>query len=128
MTYYEASKMQSIYEAPLDVVPVLKHHAHLQANGGDVRATAGMSAAWKDQTYGTGQSLNLGSGLRLSVSWETSHRLPAGAPKFNVSVFGRRLKQRSESLEDGKARAVRMAFVLLEEAKKNLSAAADDNL
>lgn len=87
-----------------------------------------MSATWKDQKYGTGQSLDLGSGLRLSVSWEASHHLPADAPKFNVSVFGHRLKQRSESLEDGKARAVRMAFVLLEEAKENLSAAADASL
>jgi hypothetical protein len=83
-----------------------------------------MSAAWKDQKHGSGQSLDLGSGLRISVSWEASERLPNDAPKFNVFVFGNRLKQRSASLEDGKARAVRMALVILDEAREALSAAA----
>jgi len=75
---------------------------------------------WKPHKYGTGADLELGIGS-LMVEYESTLRLEPGAPRYNVFVFGKRLKTRSESFEEGKERAVTVARKWLAEAQDKLS-------
>jgi hypothetical protein len=60
---------------------------------------------WTPQRHGTGANLLLNAGLRASVDYEASERLPYEAPHFNVTVLGVRLKGRSETMDEAKVRA-----------------------
>lgn len=75
---------------------------------------------WRQHKYGSGATADLGYGLRLEVAWESSQRLPPDEPKFNVRVFGARLKERSADMESGKARAVAAAKKWLADAQSKL--------
>jgi hypothetical protein len=75
---------------------------------------------WKPHRYGTGADLDLGIG-KLMVEYEATLRLEPGAPRYNVFVFGKRLTARSESFEEGKARAIAIAKKWLSEAQDKLS-------
>jgi hypothetical protein len=78
------------------------------------------SAEWKPQRYACAETLDLGFGLTLAVDFESIHRLGDNDPKWNVYVFGRRLIGRSESREEAKQRAVRIARRWLKEALSQL--------
>ena len=79
-----------------------------------------MPLEWKQYKYGSGVVADLGHGLLLTVDYESTKRLEQGAPPFNVTVFGRRLEQRSASLEAGKERARAVATKWLLEAQQKL--------
>ena len=66
---------------------------------------AAQMAKWRPSAHGSGAILELGNGIRASVHWEASERLPYGAPRYNVTVLGVRLPGRSETLEEAKARS-----------------------
>lgn len=71
--------------------------------------------SWTRNRHGD-RRLNLGHGLEARVWYESMERLPEGAPRYNVSVFGQQLVSRSETLEDGKRRAEQAARRWLQEA------------
>lgn len=63
----------------------------------------------------------LAPGLELNVSYEGIERLAAEAPKYNVFVFGKRLKGRSASLDEAQERAEKFAVTVLRHALKKVS-------
>jgi len=73
-------------------------------------------ATWMPHKHGTGADLRLGHGLRCSVHYEASERLPPGSPKYNVTVFGERVGGRVEDFEQAKARAEEVARAWLTDA------------
>lgn len=75
---------------------------------------------WKKATYGSVETVSLAPGLSLSVHWEGIERLQSGEPHYNVTVFGLRLKNRSATPEEGKARAIAFARRKLQEALEAL--------
>lgn len=70
---------------------------------------------WKAGRY-IGESASLGNGLELYVGWESIKKLSSNEPAYNVVVFGQKLKARSDSMEEAKARAIRVAAKWLTEA------------
>lgn len=78
-----------------------------------------MSLEWKNTR--SGEEADLGHGLLLAVWWEGIERVPSGESHYNVTVFGRRLKGRSATLEDGKNRAITAAIQWLGAANKLLA-------
>jgi hypothetical protein len=79
-----------------------------------------MPLKWKLHKYGSDAVADLGHGLLLSVGYESTKRLEAGAPAFNVHVFGQQLERRSDSLEEGQTRAVKVARAWLLEIQQKL--------
>lgn len=75
-----------------------------------------MAVNWKRRRYGSAEYAHIGQDFDMSVSYEGTYRVPEGEPKYNVSVFGERLKGREPTLEAGKARAMAQAKTWLTEA------------
>ena len=69
---------------------------------------SGQMVEWKESKYGLMWGASLAPGLDLSVVYSMT-RLPDGEPKYEVSVFGRRLKTREANPDAAKARAVEVA-------------------
>ena len=63
----------------------------------------------------------LGGGLELYAIYESIQRLDPGEPRWNVFVFGRKIKGRMATLEQAKVRAEVVAFRYLTEARAKLS-------
>lgn len=74
---------------------------------------------WTPHRYGSGADLDLGIG-QLMVEYEATLRLEPDAPRYNVVVFGKRLKERCEGIDAAKQRAVRVAKKWLAEAQAKL--------
>jgi hypothetical protein len=74
-----------------------------------------MSIDWEVDRFGT-YTARLPHGLGMTVSYEGIDRLKEGEPRYNVFVFGARMKVRSASAEEGKERAERLAKQWLTEA------------
>ena len=64
--------------------------------------------------------MDLEHGLGLFVSYENMERLPAGEPKWNVYVFGKKLLKRSDEKEAAQDRAERVARMWLTKAQGKL--------
>lgn len=76
---------------------------------------------WRRNTKTGDRHLDLGHGLELCVWYEGLERLPAGAPAYNISVFGRRLVTRSAGIPEAKRRAEAAARRWMQEASLRLS-------
>lgn len=75
---------------------------------------------WTRTPHGL-RRLNLGHGLELQVWYESLTRLPAGAPGYNICVFGQRLTTRSAEIPEAKRRAEQAARRWLQEALLKLN-------
>lgn len=84
--------------------------------------TSDRAVQWSSEKYG-GWRADLGRGLILVVSYEGIERLPADAPKYNVYVFGLRLKARSASQEEAMKRAETVALRWIEDIHTKLAPA-----
>lgn len=81
-----------------------------------------MKLKWEPRSKlsGEGANANLGHGLSLAV-YRTTDRVPAGQPVFDVMVFDRILVERSFTLDEGKARAEKIARAWLNDAREALA-------
>ena len=73
-------------------------------------------AAWKRRKSGASVA-RLGHGLDLLVWREEIERLPEGAPKYNMSVFGQHLETRATTEGEGRHRAEAVSRSWLSEAR-----------
>lgn len=76
---------------------------------------------WTRDPRSGDRRLDLGHGLSLHVWYEGLQRLPANAPKYNISVFGRRLVTRSADIPEAKRRAEHAARRWMHEALLKLN-------
>lgn len=76
---------------------------------------------WQRHTYGSGETANLGYGLKVSVTYESLHRLADGEPRYNIVVFGVRRPTREHDLNEAKKIAASLAERFLREALQNIT-------
>jgi hypothetical protein len=78
-----------------------------------------MTVKWHDHRYGGGADAKLGPGLVMTVSYSMT-RLPEEVPKWDVDVFGNRLKGRCQERDEAMRRAERVAKQILGKAMEEL--------
>lgn len=74
-----------------------------------------MQTKWRQNRFGD-RRRELGHGLVLAIWYESSERIPSGAPAYNISVFGQRLVTRAMDIKEAKQRAEAVARSWLHEA------------
>lgn len=79
-----------------------------------------MAARWLRNKRMGGLRADLGHGLELRIWHEAIERLPANAPKYNVTVFGQKLETRARDEREGKHRAEAVAKSWIAEARIKL--------